>query len=112
MNWCKDNKHYQRHATQDQHRLMGLASARVMELRRLNAEPPIYHPIGRPFCGLIYSLNCQYDQPVEQTILLFDTGRRDSYRAIIDNVEQAGRGGWHDWHAASARAMQQRFLIE
>jgi len=112
MNWCKSNRHYQRHVKSDQHRLMGLASARVRELQRLNAEPPLYHPIGRPFCGLIYSLNCQYERPVEQTILLFDTNRRDSYRAIINNAEYADRGGWHDWHQLNASAMQQRFVLD
>lgn len=112
MEWCNTNKHAHRLATREQRRLMGIASARVRELKRLNAEPPIYHPIGQPFCGLIYSLNCQYEQPVEQTILLFDTGRRDSYRAIVNNIEQSGRAGWHEWHALNAKNMQRRFLSE
>lgn len=112
MEWCKSNRHYQRHASRDQFRRMGLASARARELQRLNAEPPIYHPVGKPFCGMIYSLNLQYDRPIEQTILLFnfDSDRRDSYRAIVNNAEYADRGGWHDWHQLNAKAMQQRFI--
>lgn len=112
MEWCKNNKHYQRHIIREQSRVMGLASAKIRELNRLNTEPPLYHPIGQPFCGLIYSLNCQYSTPIEQTILLFDTSRRDSYRAIVNNAEYADRGGWHDWHQLNASAMQQRFITD
>lgn len=112
MDWCKGNKHYRRKANTEQQRKMGLASARARELIRLNSEPPLYHPIGNPFCGMIYSINLQYDNPIEQTILLFDTNRRDSYRAIVNNAEYSDRGGWHDWHQLNAKAMQQRFICE
>ena len=110
MEWCKGNRYYQRHALKDQMRLMGQASARVREFKRLNAEPELYHPLGRKFCGVIYSLNCQYETPVEQTIILLDTDYRTSYRAIVNNICMDGRGGWHDWHELNAKAMQQRFL--
>ncbi len=112
MEWCNTNTQFNRHATREQQRLMGIASAKVRELKRLNAEPPIYRPFSQPFCGFIYSLNCQYEQPVEQTILLFDTGRRDSYRGIVNSIAQSGRAGWHEWHALNAKSMQQRFISE
>lgn len=111
MNWCKSNKQFQRFATAEQARRMGQASQRIQAINRLNREPPLYHPTGRPFCGLIYSLNLQYDDfPVEQTILLFEGNRRDSYRAVVNNAEYADRGGWHDWHELNAKAMQLRFI--
>lgn len=110
MEWCMRDPTFRRFATPEQARLMGLASIKARELQRLNSEPPLYRPIVQPFVGMIYSLNCQYEHPVEQTILLFDTDRCDSYRAIIDGHKADGRGGWHDWHAEGAKAMQQRFI--
>jgi len=110
MEWCKNDKHYNRYAKSDQRRKMGIASQRIQELKRLNNEPPIYHPVGRKFCGLIYSLNCQYELMTEQTILLFDTNNKKSYQAIVDGSKYDDRGGWHDWHELNAKAMQLDFL--
>lgn len=109
MDWCK-NEFFRKRATREQLSRMGKLSQRVQEIKRLNREPPLYHPIGKPFCGLIYSLNCQYEQELEQTILLFETNHRNSYRAIVNNHKMHDRGGWHDWHEYNAKAMQQRFL--
>ena len=98
-------------ATKEQLSMWGKRSQEVQMIKRMMAEPPLYRPTNS-LKGIVYACSFQLQIPVEHKIFLFDTGREDSFRSIIDDEKQNGRGGWYDYSEKLARMMPRRIIRE
>lgn len=98
-----------KHATHDQLSRLGKKSQEMQMIKRMMSEPPLYRP-SPMFCGFIIACSFQCEKPVEKKILLFNGGRYDSFKAIIDGQQQTGLGGWYRWGEVMAEKMPRRIL--
>jgi len=105
------NEYLLKKATPEQLAHYGRQSQRVQAIKRLMSEPPLYRPV-RNFYGYILAVSFQLNNPVETEIQLFNTGRCDSFRAIINGKKQPGRGGWYHYGNVLAESMPRRIIQE
>lgn len=101
-----------RKATKEQLSEYGRRSQHVQAIARMMREPQIYRPVSPQFCGFVMACSFQLCEPVIHTMQLYDTGRYDSFRAIIDNEKQNDRGGWYRQMEILAGMMPRRILQE
>ena len=101
-----------RKATPDQLQEWGRQSGRAREIVRLQQELPMYRPMSRQFAGFVIACSFQLQRPVIHTIQLYDTGRYDSFRSVVDGDKQIGRAGWYGQLENVARLMPRRIIQE
>lgn len=82
--------------TPEQRRQVAMLGVRARELKRLNAEPPIYRPIPEGLQLAALFLDLRLDQPLATHVLLFEAGYKNRYEGYLNNRSMPGLIGWHD----------------
>lgn len=75
---------------------MGMASQKVQALRRLAAADHDPVPVRSGLQLVVITLDMRTPLFIEHCALLFDVGKKDRYRWMIDMEKQNGLIGWHD----------------
>jgi len=82
--------------TSDQSARMGRASQKVQALRRLAEADHGPYPIRSGLQLVIITLDMRTPMSIENCAMLFDVGKENRYRWMLNMEKQNGLIGWHD----------------